>query len=202
MLARVHIHLGDLPTWLAALGTVGALGAALWQIGTERTRRHEREAQEREERHRAQARLIAADVGTEERLAEPGQLGRAGIDLINGSPEPVYRLVVAIVAIQGAAPRSIEDWLEYEDRERERFPHAPVPMTTANILLSGSSRVWVPAMRHGMQVRQGAEVAFTDRAGSHWVRRATGQLEELAEDPISHYLGAGPHDLQTPERLT
>jgi hypothetical protein len=31
------LELGDVPTWLAAVGTVGALAAAFWQIGTERT---------------------------------------------------------------------------------------------------------------------------------------------------------------------
>jgi hypothetical protein len=35
-----------------------------------------------------------------------------------------------------------------------------------------------------MQGRCGAEVAFTDRAGRHWIRRATGALEELDVSPI------------------
>jgi hypothetical protein len=93
MLASTQIHLGDLPTWLAALGTVGALAAALWQIRTERKRRLEREALEREERHQAQARLIAAVVGPEEPHEEVAILGRTAVDLINGSAEPVYRLI-------------------------------------------------------------------------------------------------------------
>jgi hypothetical protein len=207
MLASAQIHLGDLPTWLAGLGTVGALGAALWQIGAERSRRHEREAQEREERHLAQARLIAAVLGPEEQPAAGGAwtTGRTGIDLINGSAEPVYRLVVVIVTIQGAGvARTIEGWLEYRDREREKYRPglAPVPIATASILPSGRYRVWIGGVwGRGTGARHGAEVAFTDRAGSHWIRRATGQLEELAEDPITHYLGAGPHDLCIPERL-
>jgi hypothetical protein len=116
-----QIHLGDLPTWLAGLGTVGTLGAALWQIGAERKRRHEREAQEREERHRAQARLISAVVGPEEESGGWAVPERTGIDLINGSPEPVYRLVVAIVSVQGAGMQTIERWLEYRDRERAKY---------------------------------------------------------------------------------
>lgn len=157
MLATAQIHLGDLPTWLAAVGTVGALGAAFWQIGAERRRRHEREAQEHEERHRAQARLIAAVLGPEEH----GGIGsrasdRTGIELINGSPEPVYRLLVAIVRIQGAGyPSSIESWLEREEEEREKrqhwtkedygkyWPLLTVPITTASILPSGRYRVWL-----------------------------------------------------------
>ena len=75
MVATAEIHLGDLPTWLAALGTVGALGAALWQISTERKRRHEREEQQREERHLAQARLIAAVIGPEEQSGGADSIG-------------------------------------------------------------------------------------------------------------------------------
>jgi hypothetical protein len=55
-----------------------------------------------------------------------------------------------------------------------------------------------------MSGRSGAEVAFTDRNNTHWIRRATGQLEELDEDPLRYFaqLGFyGPHDLQTPERI-
>ena len=196
MVATAEIHLGDLPTWLAALGTVGALGAALWQISTERKRRHEREEQQREERHLAQARLIAAVIGPEEQSGGRTVSARTGIDLINGSPEPVYRLVVAIVNIQGAGMSTIEQWIESWDRD-EKVPGVP-PIMTVSILPSGTYRVWVDFFGWGT----GAEVAFTDRAGSHWIRHASGQLEELAEDPISHYLGAGPHDLVTPERLT
>src|SRR5258708_1452549 len=108
MLATVQIHLGDLPTWLAGIGTVGTLVAGLLQVAVERRRRHEREAQEREERHLAQARLISAVLGPEEQSGGFAVPERTGIDLINGSAEPVYRLVVAIVNIQGASPQTIE----------------------------------------------------------------------------------------------
>jgi hypothetical protein len=110
------------------------------------------------------------------------------------------------VNLQGTSPRAIEGWLEIlEGREREpdvtKWPTAPT--TTVSILPSGDYRVWIQGTGWGRALsgRRAAEVAFTDRAGSHWIRRATGQLEELAEDPIIHYLGAGPHDLQIPERL-
>lgn len=176
----------------------------MWQIGAEHRRRHEREAQERDERHRAQARLVAVVLGPEER--EPGRSGRSGrsgADLINGSPEPVYRLVVAIVNIQGSSPRSIEGWIERRDREADVLSLPRVPVTSVSILPGGMYRVWIDDIGWGrvLSGRRVAEVAFTDRAGSHWVRRGTGELEELAGGPILHYLGAGPHELQTPERI-
>src|SRR4051794_27038336 len=118
------VHLGDVPTWIAAVGTVGALVAALIQINTERQRRHLLEIREAHERHQAQARLISAFLGTEEtrgRPVPPGQeftdnddpsVGRTPIYIINGSDEPVYEPVVGLVAIQGAAPHTMEAWLE------------------------------------------------------------------------------------------
>jgi hypothetical protein len=200
MLDIAQIHLGDLPTWLAGLGTVGTLGAALWQIGSERKRRIEREAQEREERHQAQARLIAVVIGPEEPSDKAAILGRTGVDLINGSAEPVYRLVVAIVNIQGTSPATIESWLEIlEGRDREpdvtKWPTAPI--TTASILPSGVHRVWIQGTGWGrvLSGRRAAEVAFTDRAGNHWIRRGTGQLANI-QLPLSARIerGAGLAD--------
>jgi hypothetical protein len=52
--------------------------------------------------------------------------------------------------------------------------------------------------------RFGAEVAFTDRAGSHWIRRATGKLEELPKEPLEYFEPSGlygPYALVTPERI-
>jgi hypothetical protein len=202
---------GDVPTWVAAVGTVGALIAALVQIGTERRLRHERELKE-------QARLISAITGPALRDADaqaeaeaggqgwiggvPAGVARTAIDLINSSLEPVYRIVAGVVFVQGTAPRTMEAFCKTA---------AQKPMTTASVLPpNGTYRVWVhgywlDAAGGGLGGRSAAEVAFTDRAGKHWIRRATGQLEELAEDPIDYFqhLGLpGPHDLQTPERLS
>src|SRR6516225_2449889 len=90
----------------------------------------EERRREAAERHQAQARLIAATFGGGTDLRGPG---RTEIELINGSLEPVYRLVVTIVGIQGAgSPSTIEGWLERRDREREKHlrGRAPAPITT------------------------------------------------------------------------
>jgi hypothetical protein len=52
------LNYGDVPTWVASVGTGAAFGAALFQINTERTRRHDAEKADRYEHHRAQATLI------------------------------------------------------------------------------------------------------------------------------------------------
>jgi hypothetical protein len=56
----MSLPLGNVPTWIAAVGTVGALWVAALQIRTERNHRIAQEANDRLERHQAQARLIAA----------------------------------------------------------------------------------------------------------------------------------------------
>jgi hypothetical protein len=80
----------------------------------------------------------------------------------------------------------------------------PIPMTIVSILPSGTFRVWVPFAGNVMAGRFGAEVAFTDRAGIHWIRRATGKLEEIPKDPLKYFQDRGlygPYDLVTPDRV-
>lgn len=88
-------------TWLAALGTVGALAAALWQLGVKRHRRLEPRARVREEGQLAQARSSGAAIGPDEPSARQPQSAtraRTAADLIAGSAQPVRRLVVVTIA--------------------------------------------------------------------------------------------------------
>ena len=201
------IQYGDLATWVAAVGTVGALGTALWQIRTERNRRLAQEVHDRQERREEQARRIACWPGpradTEgEGPMDPWWGSSTPIDLVNGSDEPVYNLVVAIVLVQGAgAARHAEDWKERALEQRD------APWSTAAILPPGRWRVWVPGTGWGggMGLRLGAEVAFTDRAGVSWVRRSTGALQQLPKPPLEYFADFGlhgPYDLQVPQPVT
>jgi hypothetical protein len=194
------LNFGDVPTWLAAIGTVGALLAALFQIRNERRHRHAVEERERQDRHLAQARLVSALLGPQEVHPDRPSGGRTAIQLINGSDEPVYGLVLCVVYIQGAAPQSLEDMLAMHERDETWWP----PITTVSILPSNVWRVWIDRANFGiLSGRLGIDVAFTDRAGAHWIRRATGGLEELAQEPLEYikrWKMFGPHDLQIPER--
>jgi hypothetical protein len=211
-------NFGDVPTWVAAIGTVGALAAALTQIGTERKRRLAQEAADRADRRLAQARLVAAFLGPEETRGRPAprdveRLGRrAGIEgrtpiyLVNGSEEPVYEPVVGLVAIQGAAPRTIEEWLEMRRRGHAEQDCRPVPVTTVSILPPGKSVVWIQGTGWSghLSGRSAAEIAFTDRAGVHWVRRGGGQIAELSENPFEYFGRYGltaPYELQLLSRF-
>jgi hypothetical protein len=212
------VNFGDVPTWVAAIGTVGALIAALIQINTERKHRHIQEVKDRAERHIAQARLVAAFLGPEETRGRPAPEdlqrpvrqpnGRTPIYLVNGSAEPVYEPVIGLVAIQGAAPHTMEGWLEARRRGSEPdHAYRPVPITTASILPPGKSVVWIEGIGWSAHLsgRSSAEIAFTDRAGAHWIRRANGQLEELPSGPLEYFHDRGlfsPFEFQTPEPLT
>jgi hypothetical protein len=188
---------GDWAEWFAAVGTVGALVAALWQIATERNRRTRQEKEDRENDRRSQARLVACWLG--EQTAgpfDPWWGNSTSLYLVNGSDEPVYNLVFALVHVQGAGYHHVEDWTQ--------FTNGVPPISTASILVPGRWRVWVPGQEWGagMGLRLGAEVAFTDRAGVHWIRRSNGELQELPEAPVTFLRLSGPYDWQTPESAT
>jgi hypothetical protein len=132
--SHLALNWGDVPTWVAAIGTVGALSTALFQIRTERQYRLKAEAADRAERHQAQARLISAFVGPVEVTPERDDLTRSWIYLINGSEEPVYRLLVGIVFMQGTAPQTTERWL---GEILKNHPERQRPFTTLSILPPG-----------------------------------------------------------------
>jgi len=128
---------------------------------------------------------------------------RSAIDCFNGSSEPAYNVVVGIVFIQGAAPRTTEELMKLRLGGKT---NEGVPTTTLSILPPGRSRAWVRGAKWTgiMSGRAGTEIAFTDCFGAHWIRRASGKLEELPLEPIEYFRQFnfnGPYDLQTPEPL-
>ena len=200
------IQWGDVPTWVAAVGTVGTLASALWQIATERKRRIASDELLRSEQHVRQARLIAAYLGEEQRPksetpVQAHETGRTEIFLVNNSSEPVYSVVVGIVFVQGAGPHSLEEMLALDRKQYDRQG----PITTVSIVPGGLYRVWISGTgwTRILGGRGGVEIAFSDASGAHWIRRGTGRLDELAVSPLEHLQQAGlfgPHEFQTPER--
>lgn len=144
---------------------------------------------------------------------------RTPIYMHNGSSEPVYNVVAGLVFVQGAAPHNLEGILEVQRRlidesksePQENRPPGPVPVdfqpvTTLSILPPGT---WRSLIRGGswsgiMGGRLGVDLAFTDRAGAHWVRRAMGHLEQLDKEPFEHFQEHGlygPLNLVHPEPI-
>ncbi len=201
----MSVHFGDLPTWLASIGTIAAVFAALWQIRTERKRRIAQESNDRTERHQAQARLVSAWIGEIKHGANDSGIdsGQTAIELLNGSSEPIYAVVATLVYIQGAAPRSIESWFELKRRAEQGHEQVSPPTPILSIIPPGRWRIWIEGSAWGvLSGRIGAEIAFTDRAGAHWVRRAKGNLEELPIPTLEYFEKHGmygpPYDYQMP----
>lgn len=153
-----RLAMGDLPTWLAAIGTVAAVSVALWQVRADQFRRRQQE-------HRAQAGLIAVWYsGDKEGM-------RSVLSLLNDSSQPVYEAVATLTRSGGPGERVPLDY-------RAVLPTLP----------PGRWKVEVSGDWHGMSAYATAEVAFTDHRGdTHWIRRSNGKLEEIQRSAIEHY---------------
>lgn len=149
---------------------------------------------------------------------------RTPIYIHNSSAEPIYEVVTGIVFIQGAgAPRALEDMLSFRQRRRSESAELVAkgvegaegelrafqrdPITTVGIVPPGTWRVWIggKGWTSILSGRGGVDVAFVDRAGVSWVRRAMGQLDELSARPLEHFGKHGlygPYQFQTPEDAT
>lgn len=164
----MSVAVGNLPSWLAAVGTVGTLIAALLQIRSERARFVAQQAADRQERRYAQARLISAWMKA--LGSDPPTDGTPHsymkIALANGSAEPVYNVLVTVVDVQGTIPHQREN---FGTNNRQYIQDA-----TLSILPPGRWSVRVDGAFGAMGSRPGAEVAFTDRSRVHWVRRTWG----------------------------
>lgn len=137
----------------------------------------------------------------------------------NTSAEPIYEVVVGLAHVQGTGPRHLEDFIKSQrDRlDQNQGRSAPgaeaqpgdvyatqKPATALSVLPPGTWRAWVRGRgwQAPMGGRLGAEVAFVDRAGVSWVRRAMGELEELPVRPLTYlqkFGFYGPHDFEPPD---
>ena len=186
----------DVTGWTAilALATVLLAGGTVWLAVTDRRRDDRKRQQDRERDDRLRAEALKEAEGRERRQqAErisgwPGQgsLPTTPLILLNRSDEPVYEVVATLVLIQGGAARRGEDYIPSGYRR------------VISILPPGRWRVNVDGGWAGMSRRPGVEVAFTDRAGITWIRRATGMLEEVKMPAIDHYGLDRPQELVVP----
>src|SRR2546423_1631809 len=101
MLLPASVHWGDVPTWLAAIGTVGAVMVALGiALRDSRTRR-------REDRQR-HASLVSASLDPKRAVMRKSGQGGTSMGLVvhNTSGQSIYQAVAALVAVQGAYRRT------------------------------------------------------------------------------------------------
>lgn len=181
--------IGAFGTWIAAVGTVAAVSVALRE-----SRRDRKETLKRE--HISHAACVSAWPSAVNSFRDPVGVG---IQLINASNEPVYEVVAFPVFIQAAAPRTGEEWMRAAMESNSGYPQSVVAL---GALLPGEWEVMAPQVDTGIvgTPRLGAEIAFTDRFGTHWIRRSTGSLEEVSTNAISYYDIPRPLDYTVPVR--
>lgn len=174
-------------TLALAVVTVGTLIAAIVGLRIERKERRDQANRDRAVEHRRQADAVSAWYDAP---VEPHEHAR--IELINLSGQPVYDVVASFVWVQGAGPTSTKEWVERGEFEQTRC---------LVVLPPGTFRVYPFGPGDSpMQGRLGAEIGFTDVHGTHWVRRAAGELEELPTNAIDAFEIWRPVDFVTPQR--
>lgn len=166
MLARalvLRIDGGSFPDWLAAIGTVGALGFAMWLF-----------AREQYDRRRAQARLVAAWPTTPQpKLSGDGLV--FALMVKNGSPEPVYRVRATMVPYD--SPHA-------EDPEAADGRAGTV--TARLYILPGGEVLETGLDPARTGVMPGAVgISFTDSQGVRWRRLPSGTLTESRPEAAS-----------------
>lgn len=196
---------GDLATWVGSIGgTIGAIGtiaALIWAVKSalDDSRQSRKLASDAEAANRTaeqeatkrQAQRVygwhvppAAPPSDSSALASLMTVGadKFSLHLGNSSEEPVYEVVAYLVWVQGAAHRTGEEAEQYDGQSiyDNRAVLQTLPPGRFVVKLNGPSD-------QPMQGQLGVELAFTDHAGRHWIRRATGALHKINDAPLSHY---------------
>jgi hypothetical protein len=155
-------------TVVGAVGTVGTLIWAVWNGLSLRKAALE-------ERRIGQARKVFAWVDD------------VTLDVIlgNHSDESVYEVILYLVWVQMAKPHTGEE-AESMARDNRESPMRSIvrqlPPGDWRVEITGPSQ-WGAGLAH-----LSVEMAFTDSANHHWVRRADGRgLEILTSNPATHY---------------
>ena len=158
---------GDVATWFTGLATFGAFVVAFVQINNERQIRKNQE-------RKSQAEHISAYIAKEVEY-------KAQVTIVNLSTEPVYEVIVSIVAFQGANP-------------------GPKHIAFLSVVPPGKAQVVTDADYHGMSFHPSIEIAFKDVRGKSWVRSGRGDLTEISQSPVDYYKLGRPLGWQLPEQ--
>jgi hypothetical protein len=166
--------------WVA-VGSIGTLAAVIVALGAVALDRRERTSEQR----KRQARQVSAWIARLQ-VARPADddggpiTGVTTAAVLNASDEPVYRVIAWLVLYPGA-PGTGEEVAHGISRGGD----GPA---TIGVLPPGSFELDLPAFDPpGMMKRPAVEIAFTDAAGRHWIRRQNGQLDEIKKVPAFHY---------------
>ena len=163
---------GDIATWVTGTGTIALFCVALKQIGDERATRNAREKRSEDHKLRDQAEHISAWVT---KLAQAPD--NTWVAVTNQSLQPVYEVVVTLVMVQGDGGG--------ENNDASGFTR-PFSQLCVSIVPPGRGYVSFPSSYSGMNRHPGVEIAFKDKSGHCWLRKANGDLSEI-KGTLDHY---------------
>ncbi len=150
-----HINWGSAPEWLAAIGTILAVFAAIWIATREASSNRRRE-------HIKQAESIAA--------WNSRSGGTIKVIISNGSKLPIYDVVISYGAAYGAGL----PYFKGNDDQAFILRVPPGKWSVAEPRNPGG----------GMHVQPGISISFRDSTGAYWRRDATGKLIETKQHPF------------------
>ena len=159
------INWGDIATWVTGVATIALFIVAFIQIQTERNLRTERE--KRNQAEHLSSWIIGEGINNNDYVA--------WVKILNQSSQPVYQVIVSIVAVP--------------ETGRGMYRGGPIAsdQTYIDVVPPGHGYTMVPAHYQGMFRRPGVELAFQDGTRRSWVRSAVGILSEIKETTAEHY---------------
>lgn len=164
--SSVDLSLLVSPNFWASVGSIATALAFLLLL---------REARQRDQRQQ-EAQAASVSVWLKEMNANT-----SAVTVSNASSAPVYRVVLWLVRWQGGGGPQTG-----EEAARLYAAGGNAPATIALVPV-GRHLVHLPPFDGGMYARPGVEIAFTDAANRHWVRRNAGWLQRLPREAVSHY---------------
>ncbi len=156
------VQWGDIGTWVGSIGTVLAVLFA-WYVG------HKQGIEAKKRQQREQAERISSWVAAV-KMPLP-------VKLSNQSGDPVYDVIVSVVLVQGAGPQDGKH--TFMQQQYKVLPPGTFLVSFDNY--PGGA----------MHTKPGTEIAFTDKAGLHWLKDKNGKLHSLKSKSPSEYYGLG-----------
>jgi hypothetical protein len=185
------VALGDVATWVSAIGTVLAVVVALWFSGRDGRRR-------RKEERRYQAERITAWIDRLH-MPETPEVSMLTVAIQNASDQLAYRVVVSLVR----DPRGARDPKHLTD-DLPRDENDPVNAFKYRAFIGelppGRTVVVIDYPGGGSHLRWTAELAFQDAGGRFWVRDRGGLVREIRTDSLAHYKLFEPVDWEYPQQ--
>lgn len=190
--------LAAIATTIALVIALGGLWLTRQQMASDKRDAEAEHRQEVADRKRAQAKQVSAWINLLGTFKGMLTGLKSEITLNNSSGVPVYGVLAFMVLRQGAGPQTGEG-IAQGDHGWAGVGDDMMP-TPVDVLPPGAWVVERPVFSGaGMHHLPGVEIAFTDAAGYHWIRRVDGRLEEISEPPIEHYGIPQPVEWQEPK---